>query len=127
MRPQRSQSFGFNPRLVYERVIEIGNLAGIRSRRGVGLRNLLDQVGRALVAEIGKLRKYIDLGAIRGNLRALDPIAIGIVIEIVSRLYRTIDVGRSDSVRLGRGIVLREGSRRVRSERTCGHAQRCEV
>jgi hypothetical protein len=119
VRAERGEAFRFDGGLVHVGVVEVSNFAGARACGRVGLGDLLDQVGCALIAEVRKLRKDVDLGAIRRNFSAFDPFAIGVLIKIVTRLDRAIHVGDGDAVCLWRGCILRGGGESAGSDAGC--------
>ena len=107
VRAKRREAFGLDRGFVHVRVEEIRNFARARACGRVGLGNLFDQVRSTLIAEVAQLGKDVDLGAIGRNFSALDPIAVGVQVKIISRLDRDIDVSDSDSVVFWRGCILR--------------------
>src|ERR1019366_8618578 len=107
--------------LVHVGVVEVGNLARAGACGRDGLGDLLNQLGRALIAQVAKLRKDAHSGAIRRNFSALDPFAVGVLIKIVTRLDRAIHVGDGDAVRLWRRRILRVGG-----ESTCCYTRHGE-
>jgi hypothetical protein len=109
VRAQRREAFRLDGGLVHVGAVEVSHLAGAGALGRVGFGDLFNQPGRAFIAEVAKLGKDAHPGAIRGNLSSLDPFAVGVLIEIVARLDRAIDVGEGDAVQLGRRCILRVG------------------
>jgi hypothetical protein len=50
--------------------------------------------------------------AVRGKIGALDPLAVRVVLEIVTRLDRAVHVGDNDAVGRWRGRVLQINGKR---------------
>ena len=109
VRAKRREAFRLDGGLVHVGVVEICDLARARACGRVGLGNLFYQVGGALVAQVIQCGKDVHLGPIRWNFRVLDPSAVGILIKIVPRINRGIQVGDRDAVHLWRGRILRAG------------------
>ena len=86
MRTQRCQPCRLDSRFVHIRVVEVRDLALLRSCRRIRFRDLRHQIRCALIGQIGEFRPHVHRAAIRRNLGALHPIAVGVLKEIIARL-----------------------------------------
>ena len=105
---------GSNPLLVHVGVIEVGNLAGIGTGRRVGLGCFFNQASHTLAGQVVRVVEVAAVGvnviAIGRKFGALDPGAIGVAVEIVTRPDRAVHVGDDDAVSLLFGRVLGESA-----------------
>src|SRR5580658_10938307 len=94
---KRSETFGFDGRLVHVGVVEVGNLAGIGTRSAIGLGCFFNQASDTLAGQVVRVVEveavWIDVPAIRRNFGALAPVAIRVAVEIVTGLDRAVHVG----------------------------------
>jgi hypothetical protein len=77
--------------------------------RGLGLYRLLDQVGGALRGEVNENGAYPEGAAIGRDLRVLEPDAVGVPEEVVSRLDRAIHARRIERRGSLSGKLIRKG------------------
>ncbi len=104
----RRPAFRFDSRFIHPGTVKIADLA----RGGIRLwRRAFDEADDALVGRVGEDGERAPAAAVGGNLRAAQPVAIHVVIEVVAR--QDFD-GNSDSgagglaVRLGRQTGQRD-------------------
>ena len=100
VRPQRRQALRFDGSLVHVRVVERRDLADLGAGRSFGLRRLLNQADRALVAQIVEGGEDADPAAVGRNLGALDPAAVGVPVKVFARGDRGVHIGHGDAVGL---------------------------
>src|SRR6202012_5185967 len=74
-----------------------------------------NQICGALVAEVGERGEDADAAAVSGDFRVLDPVAIGVKVEVVAGLHRGVHVGDGDAV-----CVLRVGGHQGKNEKGAG-------
>src|SRR6185437_4247518 len=104
---QRRQAFRLNCRYIHIRVVQIGDFAGIRSSRSVRPGGFLNQDRGILVGYVVQPGENTDTGAVCRNNSPLDPVPIGILVEVVSWQYGPIYIGDVDSVGCRLRFILR--------------------
>src|SRR6185369_10764042 len=85
-RLQRRDALGLYGGFVHIRVVEIGNLAGVRSRRAVRLRRFLNQCGRAFARQVAQSGEDADATAVGWDLTSVQPLTVRVTEEIVAGL-----------------------------------------
>src|SRR5581483_10769051 len=103
---KRREPFGFDSRFIHVRVVEIGNFLRARSCRTACLGGLFNQGGSTLVAQISEHGENAHSSAVRRYYCALDPFAICVLIEIVSRFDGAIHIGDDNTMSVLPGRIL---------------------
>jgi hypothetical protein len=104
---QGSNTLRFDAGFVHVRIVESGNLAGVRVRRRIRLGRLFDQRNRSFVTQVSQIGEDADGATVGGNFRAGDPVAVCIAEKIVSGLDLGIYVGRDNAVDIFLMLVRR--------------------
>ena len=99
------QAARLDPGGVGEGVVKIAELLffGVERRRIARL-EVRDQVLHALLAQDAQFLERTDRGAVRRNLGALEPRAVGIVEEVVARLYAGVHAAEVEAPGADRGL-----------------------
>src|SRR5580692_8099213 len=98
MRFKGSEATGLDSGLVHVGVVEICDLTRAGASRCATLGGFFNQASGALVAEFGQGRENTDAAAVRRDFGTLDPVAIGVLVEVVTGLDRPVHVGDSNAV-----------------------------
>ncbi len=103
VRLQRWEAVGFDGGLVHVGVVEVGDLALVGARGGVGLGGVFDDAGGLLEAEVCECAEDADGGAVWGEFGAGEEAAVGVEVEVVAGADGGVHVGDGDAVGQGRG------------------------
>jgi hypothetical protein len=87
---ERLEAGRVDRRGVHEAGVVVADLSEVGARGGVGFRGLLDQLGNAAVGEVEQLNERAVGAAVGGDLRLLEPGAVGVLEEVVARLHRAV-------------------------------------
>src|ERR1700688_4943215 len=98
VRPKRGEAFGFDAGLVHVRVVEIGDFAGVGTGRRIGFGRFFNQSDSTFVAQVGERGENANVAAVGRNFRALNPAAVGVLVKILTRLHRGVQVSYDDAV-----------------------------
>jgi hypothetical protein len=89
---ERSEAFGFDGDSVHVGVVDVGNFAGIGTSSRIGLGCCFDQASDTLADQVVRAIEveavWSNVPAIRRNFGALEPAAVGVVVEIVTGFDR---------------------------------------
>ena len=128
VRAKRGEALGFDGGFVHVGVVEVGDFANVGTGRGIGFGRFFNQAGGTLVAQVREAGEDADAAAIGRNLGALDPAAVGVLVEIVAGLDRGVHVGHDDAVgilfgRIDRRLLRLSGKKRQSNQNANGGAR----
>ncbi len=95
---QRLAAFGGNRLFVHVGVVEVGDLARVRSCRRIRLGDLLDERLGPLAGDVAEHGEDAYRSAVGRNLRPAEPGAVAVAVEVVARLGGAVHVADGDAM-----------------------------